>query len=530
MKTALTAYKKQIFVAVIIMIFGVFLFSRLFRLDFTPFGPHGMHIDELGAAYDSFCISEYGVDQYQYKLPVYFRCFGEGQNALYTYLAAVIFKLGGVSVFNFRLVAVICAVFAFIAMFFLSGMLVDRKYIPLALFLMTSMPAYVMSEHWGLECYLFLSFAIISMSFMLGGLLKQSVLLYFLSGLFWGITLYTYAITYVVVPPFLVLALIYLIRVRKIDIRQALATALPVCILGTPLFIQQLVMMDVIPPFEAFGIIDFWRPVFYRYGAISPSFIPYNLLHSTYLILVDDLIEYNSAKLFGSIYYVSIPFMLIGLVLAAKAFVISVKTRKEDPWALVFIFYVTARIALLFVKEPNTNRANSLYLPFLLFTVYGIIWAVEKINKRVFTLALAAAYMVSFLCFSYWMYSYSGYRQASDVTGGMKVDVQAGEVLAYAKKIADGKDIAAIINEGWCTDLTIALFTETSPFDYSNDNDETNDRYNGITWGVPTELDLSGETIFVIDNDLHHITDYLVSEGFAADYSYEGYAVVARVI
>ena len=510
-----------------ISIFLLFITTRLMRLDKVPFGPHGLHIDELGAAYDSFCISEYGVDQYLYKFPVYFKCFGEGQNALYTYLAAIVFKIGGVSIFNFRLVAVICAVLAFIAMFFLVKEMIDVRYALIALFLMTTMPAFMMSEHWGLECYLFLSLSIISMFFLIKGIVSGKMVCYLLSGVFWGITLYTYAITYIVVPPFLVLCLVYLVYIKRINPRQSLATGLPVIILGVPLLIQQLVMMDYIKPFEFMGIIDFWHPDFYRYSSISVSYVPYNLLHSSWLILVTDGIPYNSNSTFGTIYYISVPFMLIGLYMAVISGVRSIKDKALNLWFVVLVFYLVARFAILFVEEPNTNRANVLFFPYLLFTVLGIKHIVEKVNRKWINIIIALAYLLSFLCFSYWFYSYSGYRLASDVKGGMKVDTQCGEVLGYAREIANGKKICAIINEGWCTDLSMALFTETSPYDYSNDNDMENDTYNGVEWVLPETLDLSGDTIYVVDNALHHITDYMITEGFSADYTYDEFTVVS---
>ena len=46
---------------------------------------------------------------------------------------------------------------------------------------------------------------------------------------------------------------------------------------------------------------------------------------------------------------------------------------------------------------------------------------------------------------------------------------------------------------------------------------------------LPDELDLSGETVYIIDNDIHHITDYLETVGFTADRDRcEGFAVVVK--
>lgn len=519
---------KWIYRGLLALISMLFLATRLFRLDLIPFGPHGLHIDEIGAAYDSFCIANYGVDQYLYKFPVYFKCFGEGQNALYTYLAAVVFKLAGVSIFNFRLVAVICATLAFIAMYHLSKILLDRSYALVSVVLMTIMPVYMMSEHWGLEAYLFLSFAIISMCLTITAVREKATALYLFAGIGWGVTLYNYAITYMIIPPFVVLMIVYMIYIGERNIKRLVAFLLPVIFLGIPLFIQQLVMMEIIPPFEFFGIIDFWKPEYYRYSALSLSNIWANLKWSSIIVIRGDLISYNSNEWFGTIYYVSVPFMLIGLYKAAESFVRSLRKKESDLWGIIFMYYTVARVALLFVTEPNINRANGLYLPYLLFTALGIKTAVNKINKRAFAVAIACAYLISFTAFSYYFYSYNGYRKTTDLTDGDKVDTRAGESVQYAKSITKGKEIYAIMNDGWYIDYAIALFTETSPYDYTNDQNYDNDRFNGVVWGVPGNLDLSGNIVYVIDRELKHITDYLVGAGFKSDPAFDKYDIVYK--
>ena len=82
----------------------LFLGTRLFRLDKAPFTGYGMHFDEMSAAYDAWCIQGWGVDRHLTRFPVYFMNTGPGQNALYIYLAAILFKLFGFTLFKFRLV------------------------------------------------------------------------------------------------------------------------------------------------------------------------------------------------------------------------------------------------------------------------------------------------------------------------------------------------------------------------------------------------------------------------------------------
>ena len=519
-----------IFAVLLVAVSSLFLFTRLYRLDVVPFGEHRMHIDELGAAYDSFCISEYGVDQFLYRWPVYTKCFGESQDVLYTYLAAIVFKIGGISIFNFRLPAVICAAGAFAALFFMIRDMMDKWYALFALALMTVMPVFMMSEHWGLQCYLFMSFAIISMFFQIRAVTGGRSLYYFLAGLFWGITLYTYSISYITVTLFLILTFATLIVYKKLSLKNALMAGLPFFLLALPLFVQQLVMMGYVEPFRFMGLIDFWRPEHYRGGEISPSYFRENLLSSLLYTYVADNSEYDANPVYGTMLYVSIPFILIGMISSAIAVIKDYKQKTFNPWVFNWLYFLASRVFHLFLKYPNVNRICGIYPAYLLFAVYGFKTAVEKVKYKKLLLAVtAAAYMISFVAFSKYFYSHSGLiNDAYDIGDSLGCDLQAGETAALAKKLAMGRPVYALLNDGWMRHLSLALYTETSPYDFFRDNEPQDRSFNGVEWAMPDDLDLSGNTVYLIDNELSHITQYLVSEGFAADITYPDYTVVYR--
>ncbi len=523
--------KYRLFIlASVVVIFSLFIFTRLYRLDSVPFGAHRMHIDELGAAYDAFCISEYGVDQFQYRMPVYTKCFGESQDVLYTYLAALVFKMGGISIFNFRLPAVICALAAFVALFLLVSEIMDRWYAVIATALMTVMPVFMMSEHWGLQCYLLMSFVIISLYFQIHAVITGRSLFYFLGGLFWGITLYSYAVAYINIPIFIILSFVVLVLFKKINLKNALLTGIPLFVLGFPLLIQQLVMMGYIEPFSFLGIIDFWRPDHYRGDELSVSWVAENLIMSLKYTYVADRSSYDANPVYGTMYYVSIPFILIGIASSAADLVKKIKAKIIDPWLFIWLYFIVSRIYHLFLDYPNVNRINGIYPCYLLFAVYGIRFVAERIKWRnLFFALVAVAYMISFVFFSKYFYSYSGLQSdAYDIGDSLGCDLQAAETAALAKNIAMGRPVYALLNDGWMRHLSMALYTETSPYEFFRDNEPQDRSFNGVLWRMPEELDLSGNTVYLIDNELSHITSYLVTEGFSVNVSYPDYTVVYK--
>ncbi|HOO28649.1 MAG TPA: hypothetical protein PLU43_09300, partial [Lachnospiraceae bacterium] len=62
----LTKKKQYVIISGIILFF--FILIHIFKLDQIPYG---YHIDEAGAAYDSYCLSYFGIDRYLNEFPVY---------------------------------------------------------------------------------------------------------------------------------------------------------------------------------------------------------------------------------------------------------------------------------------------------------------------------------------------------------------------------------------------------------------------------------------------------------------------------
>ena len=526
-----TKEKRKLYYILLTAISILFMGTRLFRLDSVPFTSYGMELDELGAAYDAWCIQGWGVDRYLTGFPVYFLNTGEGQNALYIYLAAIMFKLFGFTLFKFRLIAVICASFAYICLYYLSAELIGDEFFRLIPnILMTITPVYMMSEHWGLEAYLFLSFAIISFFFFQKAFKSGKIGDFIISGVLWGITFYTYGISYIVLPLFMILILIYLLYLKKVNFSQIMGMAVPMIIFGIPLALEQFVIMGIIEPFSL-GRMDF-RPVkIARWGDIAFKYIPENIRRFPIAIFVWDGCFYNAAPVFGTIYYISIPFMLVGFILVIKKTIRSVRENSYDIYTIIFLFFIAAQTVLLMTRNLNINTANVLFFPYLIFTSEGIIFVIKKTNRKAAAFVIAAVYIVVFLFFAKWMYSNGefswNYSSRPRTEEYIVEDIHTGLAIQEAKRICGGRHRQMMINDVEGRYQQICLFAGTSPYDYNGEGYSEN----GYDIGIPEEIDLSGDTVYLIEDDLHHITDYLVSEGFINQPAKQGgFSVVYKAL
>lgn len=515
----LVDFTDKYFLVLLGMTFVAFLLTRLFRLGIVP---GGAHLDEMGAAYDAQCIANYGVDRYREWFPVYFKNFGGGQNALYTYLAAFVVKIAGFSMTKFRLVAVICSIPVFWASYDIGKRMYQKWTGLLAAILVTILPVYLMSERWGLESYLLLSFLSISMCFYYRAVTLQKTRDYLLSGLFFGITLYTYAVSYIIIPLFLIFSTLYLIRVKKFDFKKTVALAAPLILLATPLILFQFINMRMLPEIRT-PFFSIYRMANYRGGEISFSNIKNNFGAMWQILHYDPTLLYNGLPEFGTVYEMTIPLAFFGLCICIKKTVQSLRKRSFCMEAFVLILFVFAFLAMMIIVAPNVNKANGMFFCILFFAVTAL-YQIGTCNREILILPLLL-YFMTFLSFSNFYYreyntAYTDY-QWFEPTG-------PGESIAYVRNNLDieGKNVYVFTKECNSEELQILTFGGVSPYDYVPDAEAV--VLGNYVREIPEELDLNEDCVYVIHEFLHHVSDYLAQNGYERVQLPTGYSVLYK--
>ncbi len=503
---------------IMILISAAFLFTRLFRLGSIP---SGMNADEMGSAYDGFCVAHFGVDRYLAKYPIYFKNFGGGQNALMAYLAALLSIFTHFSVLKYRLLPVILAAFAFICTYLLGRQVFEKKkYALIAPSLMVIMPEFLMSERWALESNLFLSMTLISLYFLMLAYKKQKPGWFFLSGSMWGLTYFTYGISYAQVTLFLLIIFVVLLYFRQINPIQTICFLLPLLSALIPLLLQQLVAGSYMAPFHLL-LSDITTMEYFRIDELSFVNIPSNI-DNLFFIFSHDWLSYNADPRYGTVLYISVPFIVIGIVFAFRSAIKSLREKKFDFSIILSAHFLTAVFVALITEQLNINRANELFASLLFLSAYGIIYFWEKTEYA--PIVISILYLAFFLPFASFYYRGSGYDQSiwESEGGGMFHRVDLSENVR--ELIGKGYEVCIMDNpDRECLKLQLALFNEVSPYDFQSGDDMKNYHY----WvGLPEDLDLSGKTAYITGKDIHHVADYLASCGFTVDDSVcEDYSV-----
>ena len=377
--------------AVLFVLFAFLLFYRVTEI------PIPYNVDEAGMAYDAVSLVNYHCDRYLYRFPVYFVNFGGGQNALYTYLAAVLIRLFGYSVLIVRLPAILLSLIS--ALVF--TLMIRREYgntaSVLAAAFFCTLPFSIMHSRWGLESYLLFPMLIISLAAFSRAAETSKTGWFFLSGVLFGLTLYSYTVSYLLLPVFLGGLLIRLLAVHRLSGKNFLAFAIPLVLMAVPLVLMLAVNSGMIDEIRT-RFFSVPRFLLFRAGEISPRHILTHLKpdgkNIFYNLFVNDYCAYNIIPKFGSMYYLTIPVMIYGFIRSLRGIGKSRtgKAFSPDP-VMVWLFFVTFVQCLMF-EGINANRGCAVFVPLIYFCVAGLHGILKK--SRIIFVGFCAVYLVIF--------------------------------------------------------------------------------------------------------------------------------------
>lgn len=517
----LIGFFEKYWLPVLLVFFAAFLFTRIFKIESFP---TGIHVDELSMAVDAKSLRDHGTDRYGVHLPPYLQNFGGGQNALASYVEALLLCILPPSIFAFRIQAVLWGALCFFALFGICYELTaSRAFSLIAPFMVLTLPVCFMSERWGLESYMLLPFCTYTMYFIVRALKYNKDRDWFLAGLIMGVSLYTYAIAYVVWPVFLVLAGAYLLYVRKLSLRHVLLAGIPLVILAIPLILFQLVNFGLIPEFSI-GFSDYRQLPILRGEEVSLSFIPYNAArYLTRLFFKGDELPYNSFDEFGTVYWFLVPFIFAGLVICIKDTVTSIRKREFSASALFVIFWIAATFCMLIITAPNINKVNELFLPFIVFIVIAIHRLFRKdVLFCVWLLALTGVSFVVFMYFYFFMQN-TVYERNEMFTSPSVYEAISKSEKYYLKD--DKTHIYALLEYG-------TIEPEMQVYFFAGDKGEYFDKdkvtYGRVTAEFPEEFDINENAVYIVGNEWPHISSYLISVGFMQDQTVPGYSILYR--
>ncbi len=268
--------------------------------------------------------------------------------------------------------------------------------------LLTIMPYFIMQSRFALDCNLLLGAVTASVYLLIYAVKTGKTAWFAISGVCFGLSLYAYALSYFILPMFLLVTLSYLFYIRRIRFRHALAFGAALLFIGWPLIAYVFIDMLGLEPLRL-GPITIQDMEGFRGKGINLNNIAGNFRMFFNSAFFKDPSEHNAFEYHYTLYIISIPFSLFGLVLAVRGVYRSAKERvfSVDAPILALLFSVFCLALCLGGHGPYIYRLNAMYFCLAYLTVYGIRGLYRLIKRpKAFLWAIAAVYAVSLFAFA----------------------------------------------------------------------------------------------------------------------------------
>ena len=470
------------------VMFFIYVFLLIYKITEIPIA---LNLDEAGIAYDARSIAQYHCDRFLYRFPVLFRNFGGGGlSSLYIYSAALFVKILGYSTFAVRLPSILFSLISTLILVLSIQKIYSETVSLYVMFCFCVLPFSIMHSRWGLEAYLMFPMFIISVVFFNHTIQAGKTVWYFICGCVFGITLYTYTISYLIIPFFLAILLIYLAVIRKLSWKNLIVMGIPLFLFALPLILMLLIN---------YGFIDEIRTRFFSIPKISDfrggeigvhniiSNLRFDKSNIFYRLFADDGHFYNVIPKFGTMYYFGIPILIYGFLLVLKK---SIKTVKQNDVSfeliIIVLFFVEFLISLL-LEGTNVNKMNGIYFPLIFFLVMGIHSIAEK--SRVVFAVLGVIYLICFVMFANYYFTDFSKDMSGDVLFTSIEDFS--NALTFAESVSEKDKLIYILDpleRSWSY-VYVLLAKQIDPYTFNKTMEVAYDGYIKIVGKYRFRLD-----------------------------------------
>lgn len=489
--------KYQYYIAGVLILTGLFI--RFYQLGSLP---AGLNQDEASMGYDAYAIANYGVDRNGYHFPVYPVAWGAGHGPLYVYLSAIFIKLFGVSVFSYRFAIALLGGGTLILFFFLLKRFSSARTALIGLLLLTISPWHILLSRWGLDSNPVPFFVLLAVFLYVLAIDKQRPLYFALAGAAFSLSLYTYANTYFAIPVMLLIAGIYGIVHKKINLKCALWAVGAMVIVALPLGIFWVINLFDLPEI-ATRFISFPKMTALRSQTIMVAFDSYFLEnfvenvreHIPYIYQQKEVNLYNAIPQFGTLYLFASPLLILGLIEIIMRYIKQHGQYQKD---IVMVAWLAGAIVItLMLKAVNVNRTSILFIPMIYLCLRGIMLIYHSLKP-----AAVGVLLIFVLGFSQFCGYYFGGSYAQDF--GKTFYASFEEAVEFAETLeSDQVYVTDQVNGSY---LEYLYFSEEDPNVFNNtvkyENDKVEFRqavsYGKCHFGIPSKKEENA--VYIVDN------------------------------
>lgn len=332
--------------------------------------PYGFNQDEAMAALEGLSLANNGTDHYGMTYPVYFTAWVTSQmNVLLSYILVPFFKLFGPSIFVARLPLLLFSFISLYVIFRFSYRLFGKNAALAILFVAAINPWQIMISRWALEANLFPHFLLYGCYLIYLGFEKKKYIFY--SMVLFGIAMYSYGISYYLVPILLITLCVYMIRIKYVKWYDVIACVGIYAAISWPIFAMMAVNFFKLNIIELpFMTIPFFEEgermkdiLFFSDGILKQLGANFLCVVCIIFFQVEDSL-WNSIPGVGPMYYIAIPLFTLGMALFIDEFRNNESKRRNGIFVILTLF-AAAFISGLITNNANLNRINAIVFPML---------------------------------------------------------------------------------------------------------------------------------------------------------------------
>lgn len=436
----------------LILIIGIMV-----RIYNYPNAISEMNSDEIMTVVNAKSISDTGRDLNGISYPVYLRGWG-GQSVILLYLMVISIKIFGYSLFAIRLPMLIISIISMFVFYDLTKKISKSENIALvALGLLSICPWHILQSIWALDCNMFPHFLLIAIDLVYTGITNKKEIILYISMIFFAISLYGYGVGIYFVPLFLLILSIYLLKKQMLKLKEIIICAIIFIICAMPIITMFTInVLNInknieigkitIPYYE--GLSRTKDMIFFSPNQVEQ--LGKNIISTIKVIFKQtDGAEWNSSKLFGTTYRITIIFAIIGLIEKIR----KIKENQTKVEEFILILWISISILTgIIINEANINRLNSIWYILLILGAYGINKIYEKVkNKKTYKISISITYITIFIIYA--IYFHNQYVKIVNQSGCFSRGFY--ETLSYVKTLKPTEIIYDNIKNDGCLELYI---------------------------------------------------------------------------
>lgn len=417
-------FKKNKYYLIAFLILFIGSFVRLILLGKYPIG---FNQDEASIGYETYSLITNGIDRHGMSYPVNFISWGSGQNVLYAYLSYPIIKILGLNVLSTRLLMALVGCLTLLVLYIFLNKAFNKKESLIFLFIFAILPWHILKSRWALESNLFPDLIIYSLILIYFGLKNKKKRYFIISSIILGISTYSYGTSYLFVPLFLIILYSYLIKKKKMKLKDAILYFSITGLVSLPMILYVIINFFELDTIKIFGITI---PRLYENRMYNDTLLKGNIFSSlidnimkflTITLLQQDATLYNSIDYFGLYYYFSFPIILYGVYK-------SIKDKKNIYLKIIAIVFIASIPTCLFMP-PNINRSNIIWIPIMFYLCYGNVLLYKNYKK--ISKVILLLYLISFALFE--IYYFTGYKNEIKEYSyyGLEESIKYSEEVGY---------------------------------------------------------------------------------------------------